>query len=197
MVQGTRYNLPFRRRRKQKTDYKKRRALVLSRLPRMITRPSNKNITVQIVEATTTGDRVLASAYSKELIKKFGWQGGCGNLPTAYLTGFLAGSRSIQKGVKRAILDIGLKKATKGSRLFAALKGGIDAGLDIPHSETMLPEEPRIIGQHIAEYAQILSSRKEESLSTFTRYQRDMLEPDGMKDHFLQVKEKISKEFSK
>lgn len=197
MAQGTRYNLPFRRRREQKTDYKKRRALVLSRVPRMITRPSNKNIIVQIVEATTTGDRVLASAYSRELIKKFGWQGGCGNLPTAYLTGFLAGSRSIQIGIKEAILDIGLKKATKGSRIFAALKGGIDAGLEVPHSETMLPEEPRTTGQHIANYARILSSSKETSPTAFKKYRKNKIEPEEIKDHFLQVKEKIIKEFSK
>lgn len=115
MTHLSNYNLPFRRRREQKTDYKKRRAYVVSKLPRLVTRPTNKNIIVQVIEAAATGDKVIASAYSKEL-SKYGWKGNFGNLPTAYLTGFLAGFRLIHNGKSETILDIGLRKATKGSQ---------------------------------------------------------------------------------
>ncbi len=197
MTRRSVYNLPFRRRREQKTDYRKRRAYVVSGAARMVARPTNKNIFVQIVEATSAGDKVLASAYSKELTRNYGWKGGCGNLPAAYLTGFLAGSRSLSKGVSEAILDIGLRRASRGSRVFAALKGGIDAGLKVPHSEEMLPEEARIRGNHIATYAKLLSSTPEKGKKTFVKYSKHDLKPEDLPDHFNEVKEKIAKKFSK
>ena len=51
-----------------------------------------------------------------------------------------------------AILDIGLNRATPGARVFAALKGAVDAGLDIPYGEEILPSEERVKGAHIAAY---------------------------------------------
>jgi len=38
----------------------------------------------------TPGDKILATAQSIDL-KEHGWSAGTGNLPAAYLTGFLAG----------------------------------------------------------------------------------------------------------
>merc|ERR1711998_209478 len=35
----------------------------------------------------------------------------------------------------RALLDVGLKRTTLGSKIFAALKGAFDGGLEIPHNE--------------------------------------------------------------
>ncbi|MEM4245928.1 MAG: 50S ribosomal protein L18 [Candidatus Bathyarchaeia archaeon] len=191
MASGSTYNLPFRRRREQKTDYRKRRAYIVSGKPRMVARPTEKNITVQIVEAAAQGDRVIASANSKEL-SRYGWTAGRGNLPTAYLTGFLAGLRSVRKGVKEAILDIGLRKATKGSRIFAALKGGLDAGLAIPHSAEMLPDDARVSGGHIAEYARLLSNDQEAARIVFTQYRKSGLQPEDVPALFQKVKEKIS-----
>jgi large subunit ribosomal protein L18 len=52
----------------------------------------------------------------------------------------------------RAILDIGLNRATPGARVFAALKGAVEAGLEIPHGEEILPSDERVRGAHIAAY---------------------------------------------
>ena len=52
-------------------------------------------------------------------------------------------------GHNEAILDIGLAASTPGNRVFAALKGMVDAGLEIPHGEEVLPSDDRINGSHI------------------------------------------------
>src|SRR6266568_2417503 len=156
MANSPRYALPYRRRREGKTDYKLRRALVKSGKPRAVVRLTNKYVTVQITDATITGDIVRASASSREL-PKLGWKGGLGNLPSAYLTGALAARRAVGKGIKEAILDLGLKGPTKGSKLFAVLKGLSDAGLEVPHSDGPIPAKDRIGGAHISEYAKKLS----------------------------------------
>ena len=39
--------------------------------------------------------------------------------------------------------------STRGGRVYAALKGMSDAGLDIPHSEDVYPDEDRLNGAHI------------------------------------------------
>ena len=40
---------------------------------------------------------------------------------------------------------------TKGSRIYAALKGVIDSGVNVPHTPDILPSEDRIRGKHISE----------------------------------------------
>ena len=82
-----------KRRREQKTDYKKRLALLKSGVPRLVIRKSLENMRVQIVSFNPSGDKTVASAFSAEL-GEFGWKGGNGNLPAAYLTGLLAGLRA-------------------------------------------------------------------------------------------------------
>ncbi len=137
-----------RRRREQKTDYKKRLALLKSGLPRLVIRKSLENMRVQIISFDTSGDKTVASAFSSEL-GEFGWKSGKGNLPAAYLTGMVAGLRAKKAGIKEAVFDLGLQTNTKGSRIYAAVKGAIDAGLSVPHSEDILPSEDRISGKHI------------------------------------------------
>ena len=150
MAQGPRYRVPFRRRREGRTDYRQRQRLLRGRIPRAVVRLSLRNATVQFVSYAPTGDKVLAAATSKELAK-LGWTGATGNLPAAYLTGYLAGKRAAQSGVEEAVLDIGLKGPAKGSAVFAALKGMLDAGVNIPHGEEVLPAAERINGAHIDE----------------------------------------------
>jgi len=191
MAKGPDYSVSFRRRREGKTNYRKRRALIASGLPRLVVRPTNENIIVQIIEARPEGDYVLASASSMELRKKFNWKGNCGNLPTAYLTGLLAGFKALKKGIKKAILDIGLKRPTKGAKVFAAMKGALDAGLEIPHEEKILPEESRIRGEHIVAYAKKLSSSPEIYNRYFSSYIKKGLDPQNLPIHFEEVKEKI------
>ena len=131
MAKGPTYNLPFRRRREGNTNYTKRKALLKSGIPRLIIRITGKHTIAQLTESTPTGDRVITSANSKELKNKYGWKGGSNNIPASYLTGLLAGKRANSKRMNKAIADIGLRRITKGSRIFCTLKGAIDSGLDI------------------------------------------------------------------
>ena len=197
MSLGPSYRVSYRRRREGRTDYRARRALVLSRIPRFIVRGSLRNMTVQIAEAQPKGDRVISSANSRELIKTYSWRANCGNLPSAYLTGLLCGLRAEGKGVEKAILDIGLFSPTKGSRIFAALKGALDAGLDIPCAKEKLPSDKQISGQHIIEYAQQLSAKEQERYQKqFSQYlKEEKLQPEQLPEHFSQTREKIEKSF--
>ncbi len=197
MAKGPSYRVPFRRRREGKTDYRSRRALVLSRLPRLVTRGTLKHTIVQIIKAETTGDQVIVSAHSRELVKTYGWKDNCGNLPAAYLTGLLCGFRAVVHGVKKAVLDIGLRSPSRGVRVFAALKGVLDAGVMVPHSESMLPDDPRISGQHIVDYASQLSSNPEAYHQKFSKNLSRGLRPEQLSEHFSSIKEKIISSFEK
>jgi len=137
-----------RRRRQGKTDYKVRFGLLKSVKPRLVIRRSSKNIIVQVIEYLEKGDKILAAAHSKQLVK-LGWKFGRGNLPASYLTGLLAGKRA---NVKEVVLDLGGQVSVKGNRLYAALKGFIDSGINVPHSEEILPSDDRISGKHIEAY---------------------------------------------
>jgi large subunit ribosomal protein L18 len=150
MAQGPTYKVKFRRRREGKTNYYRRRRLLSSRQSRLVIRKTNTQIIVQVINAKVTGDVTLASATSSEL-PDYGWTAGLGNLPAAYLTGFLAGLRASARGHNKAIVDIGLIPPVKGSKIYAALKGTIDAGMDIPYDEEVLPDDSRISGEHIVE----------------------------------------------
>lgn len=190
MANGPRYTVPYRRRREGKTDYKLRRALVRSGKPRAVVRLTNKYVTVQISEATATGDLVRASATSKQL-SKLGWKGGSGNLSAAYLTGALAARRAVAKGVKEAILDMGLKGPTKGSKIFAALKGLADSGLMVPHSDDRLPKMDRINGGHVSSYAKKLAGEQELYRKRFSGYLSRGLKPEDLSGHFEQIRKMV------
>lgn len=135
--------LPRRRRLEAKTDYKARLALLNSEKLRLVVRKSNKFITIQLVESSIAQDKVILGTNSKILLEK-GWPkelaGSLKSLPAAYLTGVLLGKMAKEKGISDAILDIGMYRAVKKSRLFAAVKGAIDAGLKVPCSKEALPE---------------------------------------------------------
>lgn len=150
MVRGARKRVPFRRRRQGRTDYRRRLRLLRSGQPRAVVRKSLNQTQVQIVTYDGRGDRIVASAVSKEL-GDFGWSVGTGNVPAAYLTGVLAGRRAAEKGVKEAVLDLGVQHPSPGGRLFAAARGLIDAGVAIPHGDGVLPTDERIQGIHLGE----------------------------------------------
>ncbi len=148
MATGPRYRVPFRRRRQGRTDYRRRLGLVKSGKARAVVRSSNRHTRVQLVTYDDGGDKVVVSAVSTELAK-LGWKHSGKSTPGAYLTGYLAGKRALGKGVGEAVLDIGLKDPVKGCALFAATKGLVDAGVDVPHDGGMLPPEDRIRGKHM------------------------------------------------
>jgi len=195
MATGPSYRVPFRRRKEGKTDYQLRKGLILSRLPRLVVRGTSRYVTAQMVKAEVKGDKVIVSASSKELAKTYGWKGACGNIPAAYLTGLLCGYRAVAKRVKKAALDIGLQAPSRGSRVFAAMKGVIDAGVEVPHREEVLPKAPRISGQHIADYAKQLAANPEAYQAQFSEYLSKKMNPEKVPEHFSQIKEKISSNF--
>lgn len=190
LAKGPQYNLPFRRRRDGRTHYGKRRKLVVSGIARFVVRPSNKHLAAQLVEAKPDGDRVLASAHSSEL-KGYGWKGPCGNLPAAYLTGLLAGQRAKTNGVAKAILDLGLFARGPGSRIFAATKGALDAGLTIPHDDKALPAKDRIQGKHMVSYSKQIASNPEAYKRVFSAYLKKKVKPEDLNLHFTEVEGKI------
>ena len=46
------------------------------------------------------------------------------------------------------VLDLGLQRSVKGSRIYAALKGVVDAGININCNKKVFPNEERIKGLH-------------------------------------------------
>jgi large subunit ribosomal protein L18 len=196
MARGSSYRVPLRRRREGKTDYQARKALVLPGKPRLVSRSSGRNIVVQIIIAKPHGDEVLASAHSRELKKNYGWKASTSNVSAAYLTGLLCGLKAKSKGVEAAVLDIGLVAPAKGAKVFAALGGVVDAGVDVPHDEEKLIEE-RVKGEHIAAYAKSLSGDSEVYSARFSKYLERKLAPEKLPEHFAKVKADIIGSFKK
>ena len=140
--------LPLKRKRLGKTDYKARFRLLSSGKPRLVIRKSLRNLTAQVITYEKKGDRVIAASSSNEL-KTFGLTSKRRNIPTAYLVGYLLAKKAKQKKIANAIFDMGLYAKTKGSVLFACLKGAIDGGMNVPHSKEIFPSEERIKGKHL------------------------------------------------
>ena len=148
MATGPRYRVAFRRRREGRTDYYMRRRLLTSRELRAVVRRSSKNVSIQFEEFGMEGDRVVASATSREL-GRYGWDKSCSSIPAAYLTGYLAGKKALKAGIEYAVLDLGMQNPKHGGVLFATVAGMCDAGLEVPHSDEVLPDEDRLNGAHI------------------------------------------------
>ena len=170
--------------------------MVLSGKPRLVTRSSLKNVTAQIVVAKPYGDEVLAAAHSRELKKKYGWKAPTGNVPAAYLTGLLCGLKAKAKGVSEAILDVGLISPSKGSKVFAALSGVLDAGIAVPHGEEKIVKE-RTKGEHVANYGKSLGAGSEGYSVKFSKYLGQKLSPEKLPEHFAKVKADVVGSFKK
>lgn len=162
MAHGPRYRRPNRRRFEGKTNYNKRLRLLKSKSLRLVIRVSNNHVRIQVIESKKGGDKVLISAFSEELLKKYGWNANTGNIPAAYLTGYLAGVRAKKNNISKAILDLGV--FYHRNRVLAAFKGVLKAGVDIPHREEFFPEgiDERINGAHIENYGKLLKKEDPE-----------------------------------
>ena len=143
MVQKTTYSMKFRRRRQGKTDYRKRLALLKSEKPRLVVRITSKRVLAQVIRYNAGGDEVISNATSGD-VRKMGFKGHGGNAESAYLTGMLCARRAIKAGIKEAVLDIGLHTPVNGSNVFAALKGAVEAGLEVAHDEKCFPADDRV-----------------------------------------------------
>jgi large subunit ribosomal protein L18 len=150
MSVGPRYRVPFRRRRQGKTDYRIRLRLLLSGRPRAVVRLTDRCVRVAVVTYDAAGDRIVAAAESRELSGIRFPAGSLASTPAAYLTAYLAGLRAKARGTTSAVLDAGLRHPTEGGRLAAALKGLLDAGIEIPHGEGGFPSSDRLNGTHLA-----------------------------------------------
>ncbi len=152
-MNGTRRRSVFRRRQSGQTDYHRRLKLLRGRKARAVVRVSNTRVTCQMVNWSAGGDMVVASVTGSDLTKKYDWPADLSqkSVPACYLAGFALGKEAISKGCTEAVLDIGLAGSTVGGRVFSALKGMIDAGMEIPHSDVVLPEDDRINGEHISD----------------------------------------------
>ena len=140
------YSKILKRIRNEKTNYKKRKIMLMSKRDFITINVSNENTQVQILKPEITGDKVVASAHSRFLLKD-GWKGSRKNIPASYLTGYLAGKKALSKGVDTAIVYTGTRKYTQ--RIAAGVKGVIDAGVKVPSNEETFPPEERINGEHL------------------------------------------------
>ncbi len=137
---GPSFRVYFRRRREGKTNFAKRLALIKSGMTRMVVRRSNSDIVVQFVDFDPKGDKTLLTVNGAHLVKHHKWPSKR-NVWTAYLAGLLAGKMAQKKGVKEFVLDMGMYTASKGSVIFAALKGAADSGLKTSFDNVKVPED--------------------------------------------------------
>jgi large subunit ribosomal protein L18 len=140
------YSTILRRLREEKTNYKKRGTMLMGKRDFITVNITNENTQVQILKPEMSGDKVIASAHSRYLLDK-GWKGSRKSISAAYLTGYLAGKKALVNGAKDAIMYTGTRKYTQ--RVAAALKGVIDAGLQVPADDETFPSDERINGEHL------------------------------------------------
>ena len=198
---------------------------------RFVVRITNADVICQVVYAKITGDVVLSAAYASEL-PKYGIPVGLTNWSAAYATGLLCARRCLTKlGLSekyagnddvngemyqveeledgprpfKAFLDVGLRRTTTGSRVFAAMKGAADGGMSIPHSESRFPGydsgskeldaevlRKYIFGGHVAEYMEELQEEDPEAYKRqFARYIENELDADDLEDMYTEAHEKI------
>jgi large subunit ribosomal protein L18 len=179
-------NLKFRRRREGLTNYKKRLALVKSGLERIIVRKTNKRIMGQVVEYSEKGDRILATADSNELAKKYNWPSRR-NRPTAYLTGLLLARKAQRK--EEMILDIGITVPVKGSIPFVFAKGCVDGGIKLKGNFELSGD--LYTPMRIAKYAEILKKDQAAMKRQFGGYIKKGIDIESLPKLFNEVKAKI------
>ena len=151
MAHGKRQRLRYRRREVGVTDYRRRLKLLRGGEPRAVVRVSNTQVVCQLVDYDPDGDKVLAASSGAVLVKDHKWPKDVSrkSIPACYLVGYSLAKRATSAGHGSAVLDIGLAASSKGNRVFAALKGMVDGGLEIPHSDSVIPDESRLAGEHI------------------------------------------------
>ncbi|XXG87215.1 hypothetical protein AAC387_Pa11g1958 [Persea americana] len=193
---------------------------------RFVVRFTNKDIITQIVSASITGDTILAAAYAHEL-PRYGLEVGLTNYAAAYCTGLLLARRVLKilelddeyegnveatgedysveaadtRRPFRALLDVGLVRTTTGNRVFGVLKGALDGGLDVPHSDKRFAGYKKedkqldadfhrkyIFGGHVADYMRaLMEDEPEKYQSQFSEYIKKGIEADDMEELYKKV----------
>jgi len=206
---------------------------------RLVVRFTNRRVICQIVYATIRGDMVLEQATSSELTK-FGIPAGHKNYAAAYATGLLIARRTLKKlGLDekfagkeeldgedyhiedeeteqrpfKAILDVGLQTTTVGHRMWGALKGAVDGGLHIPHSNRKFPgykpaeekgQDPeydaeahkeKLFGMHVKEYMETMAEEDPTKYEAhFSKYIEADIDADKMEDMYTEAFDKIKED---
>ena len=198
---------------------------------RFVVRFTNRDVICQVVYATLSGDVTICAAYSHEL-PKYGMKAGLTNYAATYATGLLCARRlltkygladayegktedlgedyHVEQGDEEArpfkcFLDTGLVRTSTGARVFAALKGAVDGGLDIPHNEKRFAGydlqdkshdadtlERYIKGGVVAEYAEEMQEEEPEKFEAhFAKYLAEDFDPTELEDAMEEVLEAI------
>ncbi|XP_065872050.1 large ribosomal subunit protein uL18-like [Euphorbia lathyris] len=193
---------------------------------RFVVRFTNKDVTAQVIHSRIVGDIVLAAAYSHEL-PRYGLEVGLTNYAAAYCTGLLLARRVLKmlemdeeyegnveatgedysvepadsRRPFRALLDVGLLRTTTGNRVFGALKGALDGGLDIPHSDKRFAgfskdnkqldaevHRKYIYGGHVSAYMRMLMEDEPEKYqSHFSEYIKRGIDADNVEEMYKKV----------
>jgi len=199
---------------------------------RFVVRITNKDVICQVFSSDLTHDVCLASAYSHEL-QRYGHTLGLTNYAAAYATGLLLARRvNVKYGLDKeyegnttidgadynveagpdkapfkALLDVGLTRTTTGARVFGALKGACDGGIDVPHKDRRFPGSKReegewvadpevhrkyIFGGHVAEYMNKLQGDDEEAYNKhFHRFVEAGIAGDDLEGLYTELHKKI------
>jgi len=191
---------------------------------RMVVRFSNKDICCQIAYAKIEGDEIVCAAYAHEL-PRYGVKVGLTNYAAAYCTGLLLARRMLQKleldkiyegqtevdgeeymvesednqpGAFHCFLDVGLVRTTTGARIFGALKGAADGGLEIPHSTKRFPgydneagefnaevHRDHIFGKHVSDYMTMLKDDDDDAYKRqFSRFIKNGITPESVEEMY-------------
>jgi len=206
---------------------------------RLVVRFTNRKCICQIMYATIRGDMIVAQASSTEL-SKYGIPAGYKNYAAAYCTGLLVARRVLKKfGLDEAfkgkeeidgddyhvedeendqrpfkcILDVGLQTTAVGHRMWGALKGAVDGGLHIPHTNKKFPgfkapdekgQDPeydaeahkdKIFGAHVKEYMEMLAEEDPTKYEAhFSKYIEADIDADKMEEMYTEAHEKIKED---
>jgi large subunit ribosomal protein L5e len=201
---------------------------------RLVVRFSHKDVVAQIAYSKIEGDHILAAAYAHEL-PRYGVKVGLTNYSAAYCTGLLVARRLLTKlklgdaykgkedingedynveaqsdGPKpfRCFLDMGLARATTGSRIFGVLNGAVDGGLSIPHNprrfagyedegKALNAEVHRkyIFGGHVADYMSLLQDEDADLYKRqFASFLKNGLDSDSLEDMYKKAHANIRKD---
>jgi len=212
---------------KQKTKYNTPKT-------RFVVRITNRDVVCQLIRPKIIGDEVICAAYAHEL-PRFGMPTGLTNYAACYATGLLLARRWLRKiklddkyegsskvtgedynveemedGPRpfKALLDVGLRRTTTGSKVFAALKGATDGGLNVPHGESRFVGydteakklnadvlRKHIFGGHVADWMKSLKTENPEGFKRhFSQYIKNNINPEDLEKKWTAVHSAIRKD---
>lgn len=200
---------------------------------RLVVRITCSDIVAQIVHSKIVGDVVMCAAYAHEL-PRYGVPFGLTNYAAAYCTGLLCARRLLTKlnlaeafngqteikgedfdfeGIEgarpfKAYLDVGLRRTTTGSRIFAVVKGACDGGVHVPHSQArfvgfnkekgeldMEVFKNHLLGKHVADYMKSMKEEDEEKYKAhFSRAIKGGIKPEDVEKMYKKAHAAIRKD---